>query len=112
MKALSKAALVLLSVLTMCSLGFGADASSLKPRPGAKVAIVVFEDLQCPDCARAYPVVWETANAHKIPVVLHDFPLPRHNWSFDAAIWARYFDTKSEKLGNDFRGYIYRNQVQ
>ena len=72
----------------------------------------MFEDLECPDCARAYPVVWEAARAHKIPVVLHDFPLPKHPWSFDAAVWARYFDTKSEKLGNDFRAFIYKNQPQ
>jgi len=58
---------------------FAADASVLKPPPGAKVAIVMFEDLECPDCANAYPLVWEAADAHKIPVVLHDFPLPRHN---------------------------------
>jgi protein-disulfide isomerase len=89
-----------------------ADGSSLKPPPGARVAIVMFEDLECPDCARAYPVVWETANAHKVPVVLHDFPLPQHPWSFDAAVYARYFDTKSEKLGNDFRGFIFSNQPQ
>lgn len=112
MKAFSKAALVLLSVLTSSVVCFAADASNFKPPPGAKVAIVMFEDLQCPDCASAYPVVRETANAHKVPVMLHDFPLPRHNWSFDAAIWARYFDTQSEKLGNDFRGFIYQNQVQ
>lgn len=89
-----------------------ADGSSLKPPPGARVAIVVFEDLECPDCARAYPVVWDTANAHHVPVVLHDFPLQMHPWSFDAAVFARYFDTKSEKLGNDFRGYIFKNQPQ
>ncbi|HKD78339.1 MAG TPA: thioredoxin domain-containing protein [Candidatus Angelobacter sp.] len=91
---------------------YAADGSSLKPPPGARVAIVMFEDLECPDCARAYPVVWETANSHKIPVVLHDFPLQMHPWSFDAAVYARYFDTKSEKLGNDFRGYIFSNQPQ
>jgi len=90
-----------------------ADDSSLKPPPGARVAIVVFEDLQCPDCSRAYPVVWETANSHHVPVLLHDFPLTKlHPWAFDAAVYARYFDTKSEKLGNDFRGYIYSNQRQ
>ncbi len=72
----------------------------------------MFEDLECPDCANAYPVVWEAANAHKIPVVLHDFPLPRHNWSFDAAVWARYFDSKSQKAGDDFRGFIFANQRQ
>lgn len=89
---------------------WAADGSSLKLPPGAKVAVVVFEDLQCPDCARAYPVVWDAANAHHIPVVLHDFPLPQHNWSFRAAVIARFFDTKSEKMGNDYRGYIYRSQ--
>jgi protein-disulfide isomerase len=99
-----------LGVLSLTMAAFAADASSLKPPAGAKVAVVVFEDLQCPDCARAYPLVWETANAHKVPVVLHDFPLPMHNWSFDAAVYARFFDTKSQKLGDDFRGYIYQNQ--
>lgn len=107
-----KFALVAALALALGRTALAADASSLKPPPGAKVAVVVFEDLECPDCARAYPVVWETANAHKVPVVLHDFPLPRHAWSFDAAVWARFFDTKGEKLGNDFRGYIYANQPQ
>jgi protein-disulfide isomerase len=91
---------------------FAADGSDLKPPPGAKVAIVVFEDLQCPDCSRAYPMVWETANSHNVPVVLHDFPLPMHNWAFDAAVWARYFDKKSVALGNEFRKFVYAKQVQ
>jgi protein-disulfide isomerase len=89
---------------------WAADGSSLKLPPGVAVAVVIFEDLQCPDCARAYPVVWDTASAHHVPVVLHDFPLPKHNWSFRAAVFARFFDTKSQKLGNDYRGYVYRNQ--
>lgn len=101
-----------LAVAALSISAHAADGSSLKPPPGARVAIVVFEDLECPDCARAYPVVWDTANAHHVPVVLHDFPLQMHPWSFDAAVFARYFDTKSEKLGNDFRGYIFKNQEQ
>lgn len=103
---------LLLAILSLSAAAFAADASTLKPPPGTKVAIVMFEDLECPDCARAYPVVWDAANAHHIPVVLHDFPLSMHPWSFQAAIYARYFDTKSQKLGNDFRGYIYQNQRQ
>lgn len=94
----------------MSAAAFAADASSLKPPPGAKVAIVAFEDLECPDCARAFPMLQEAAKAHKVPLVLHDFPLPRHAWSFDAAVFARFFDTKSQKLGDEFRGYIYQNQ--
>jgi protein-disulfide isomerase len=88
------------------------DASVLKPPAGARIAIVMFEDLQCPECAHAYPLVWEAANAHKIPVVLRDFPLPRHNWAFDAAVWAQYFDQTSVSLGNEFRKFIYANQTQ
>jgi protein-disulfide isomerase len=106
-KTLFFSALILLSIST-----YAADASSLKPPPGARVAIVVFEDLECPTCATVYPQLWEAGNAHKVPVVLHDFPLSGHPWSFDAAVFARFFDEKSEKLGNDFRGYIYRNQPQ
>src|SRR5579864_5315147 len=94
------------------AMSHAADGSQLKPPPGARVAIVMFEDLECPDCARAYPVVWDAAKKHNIPVVLHDFPLQAHPWSFDAAVFARYFDSKSEKLGDDFRGYIFQNQPQ
>ena len=107
--------LILLAALGLSACAFAADASALKPPRGAKMAIVMFEDLECPDCANAYPLVWEAADAHKIPVVLHDFPLPRHSWSFEAAIWARYFDTKDTreaKIGNDFRRYIFANQKQ
>ncbi|HEY6253618.1 MAG TPA: thioredoxin domain-containing protein [Candidatus Angelobacter sp.] len=112
MKAHLKSLFILLALVAFSTAGFSADGSSLKPPPGAKVAIVVFEDLECPDCKNAYPLVWDVANAHHIPVVLHDFPLSIHPWSFEAAIYARYFDTKSQKLGNDFRGYIYKNQPQ
>jgi protein-disulfide isomerase len=85
---------------------------ALKPPKGAQVAIVVFEDLQCPDCRRAAPLVEEAARTYKIPVVRHDFPLPMHNWSYDAAVIARYFDTRSKQLGNEFRDYIFEHQPE
>jgi len=85
---------------------------ALRPPKGAQVALVVFEDLQCPDCRRAAPLVEEAARTYKIPVVRHDFPLPMHNWSYDAALIARYFDTLSKQLGNDFRDYIFLHQPE
>lgn len=84
----------------------------LPPPPGAKVAIVVFQDLEWPDCATAYPLLLEAARAHNVPLVVHDFPLPRHNWSFQAAVNARFFDQQSQKLGDEFRGYILQDQKQ
>jgi protein-disulfide isomerase len=101
---------ILVLVLSLTGFCFAADGSLLKPPTGAKVAVVVFEDLECPSCAHAYPVVWAAANASKVPVVLRDYPLSKHPWSYKAAIFARFFDTKSQTLGNDFRGYIYRTQ--
>ena len=84
---------------------------ALKPPVGAKVAIIVFEDLQCPDCARAHPLVKQVSEAQKVPVIHRDFPLPQHNFARPAAVYARYFDTKSQKLGNAFREYIFLNQA-
>jgi protein-disulfide isomerase len=103
---------VSLGLFALSVSAFAADATLLKPPRGATVAIVIFEDLQCADCSKVYPVVWETAEAHKIPVVLHDFPLPMHNWAFEAAVWARNFDKTSPDLGNEFRKFIYANQTQ
>lgn len=85
-------------------------AAVLKPPAGAKAAIVIFEDLQCPDCARAHPLVRDVAKATSVPIIRHDFPLPKHDWSFKAAVIARYFDSKSEKLGEGWRMYCYTHQ--
>jgi protein-disulfide isomerase len=88
------------------------DTRALRPPKGTRVAIVVFEDLQCPDCARANPLLEEAARTYKIPLVRYDFPLPMHNWSFQAAIMARYFDTKSQKLGDELRDELFKHQSE
>ncbi len=74
------------------------------------MAIVEFEDLECPDCANANPLLKEAAAKYNIPWVRHDFPLPFHVWSSQAAINARWFDTKSKKLGDDYRDLVFANQ--
>jgi protein-disulfide isomerase len=105
--------LVTVIVLSLASLASAQKGPSvLKPPKGAQVAIVVFEDLQCPDCRRAAPLVEQAGKTYRIPIVRHDFPLPIHNWSFDAAIMARYFDTHSKQLGNTFRDYIFAHQPE
>jgi protein-disulfide isomerase len=87
------------------------DPAALRPPAGARVAIVEFEDMECPDCARANPVVRDAAAKYNIPLIRHDFPLPMHNWSFIAAVNARWFDTKSKKIGDEYRDYIFANQI-
>ena len=83
----------------------------LRPPKGSQVAIIVFEDLECPMCRRTAPLVEQAGKTYKIPVIRHDFPLPMHPWSYQAAVMARYFDTFSKSMGNDFRDYIFQNQL-
>lgn len=66
--------------------------------------------MECPDCARANPLLKEAADKYHIPWVRHDFPLPQHAWSFQAAVNARWFDTKSKKIGDDYRDEVFANQ--
>ena len=90
------------------------NAKALRPPAGARVALVEFEDLECPDCARANPVLKEAAEKYRIPWVRRDFPLPQHTWSFEAAVDARWFDVKSKagkKLGDDFRDAVFAAQA-
>ena len=98
---------LVLPLLVVSSFAFAQDASLLRPPKGAQVALVVFQDLQCPMCRTDAPLEEQAAKAHKIPLVRHDFPLPTHNWSFNAAVLARYIDSQGKDLGNQFRDFIF-----
>lgn len=88
------------------------DTSMLKPPAGAKIAIFKFEDLECPACAHAYPIVHAAAERYRIPIVRHDFPLQMHIWSRDAAITARYLQDKvSPQVAEEFRGAVFAAQT-
>ena len=89
------------------------DTSMFKPPAGARVAIVEFEDLECPACAHAFPIVHAAAAHYDIPLVRRDFPLGgMHIWSLDAAVWARYLQDKvSPKTAEDYRGAIFAAQT-
>ncbi len=86
------------------------DPSALRPPAGARVAIVDFEDRESPDCARANPLLKEAAAKYKLPWVRHDFPLPFHAWSFNAAVNARWFDLKSKAIGDEYRDAVFATQ--
>ncbi|MBV9671084.1 MAG: thioredoxin domain-containing protein [Acidobacteriales bacterium] len=95
---------------------FAQDDSSkrqiLKPPAGAKVAIISFEDFECPDCGRAHPLLVEMSKKYSIPLVRHDFPLPQHPWAMQAALINRYIESKNPKLASEYRDQVYANQPQ
>src|SRR5277367_4129532 len=88
------------------------DTSMLRAPAGSRVAIYEFEDLECPACARAFPIVHAAIDKYKIPLVRHDFALKMHVWSFDAAVIARYIQDKiSAQAAEDYRRAVFANQT-
>jgi len=87
------------------------DTSMLRAPAGSTVAIFEFEDLECPACARAFPIVHAAVDKYKIPLLRHDFPLQIHVWSRDAAIIARYIQDKiSPQAAEEYRRAVFASQ--
>ena len=86
------------------------NAPALRPPVGAKVAIVEFDDLECPLCAAWNPVLAAAAARYHVAWVRHDFLIRSHNWSRQAAVNARWFCTRSTKLGSDYRNAVFAQQ--
>src|SRR5579875_2663147 len=89
------------------------DTSSFKPPAGVKVAVIEYEDLECPACAHAFPIVHQAINHYHIPIEEHDFQIPSHMWSHDAAIFAHYLKAKvSPEIAEDFRRETFAMQYR
>jgi protein-disulfide isomerase len=108
----------LLAVASSACAQFGApspgmhvlDASALHPPAGARVAIVEFADMECPACALANPHIKQAVAQYNIPWVRYDFLIPGHIWSPTAAVNARWFESKSKALGDEYRDEVFASQ--
>lgn len=61
--------------------------------PNASIRIDVFSDYECPACDNFYegtlrPMIDDYVASGKVYLVHHDFPLPMHKYSREAARWA------------------------
>ena len=89
------------------------DTSMLKPPPGVKVAVIEWEDLECPACRNAFPIVHSAIAHYHIPLVRYDFQIPGHIWSHEASIYARYIQDKiSPDLATDYRRQVFASQFR
>ena len=50
------------------------DTSMLRAPAGVPVAIYEFEDLECPACAHAFPIVHAAVDKYKIPLIRQRLP--------------------------------------
>lgn len=77
------------------------------------VRVIIYQDLECPDCARWHGI-FETQiiprYGARVGFEFRDFPLPQHLWSFNAAVLARYFDTRNLRIGMAWRDYCFTHQ--
>lgn len=87
------------------------DTSILRPPNGSQVAIIEFEDLECPFCARVSTLVQDAMSRYHVPRVHHDFIIQSHTWSRTAAIYARYLEDKiAPQVAEEFRRDLFAHQ--
>jgi protein-disulfide isomerase len=74
--------------------------------PASPVRVIVFEDLQCPDCA-AFRVMLDEKLLPKYRAAVafehRDFPLAKHAWARKAAIASRFFQGINPDLAFKYR---------
>ena len=84
---------------------FGAD-HLVEGNSKSPARVLIFEDLQCPDCA-GFRVMLDKQILPKFGARVafehQDFPLPKHNWARKAAIASRYFESVKPALAVEYR---------
>jgi len=89
------------------------DTSMLKPPAGQKIAVIEWEDLECPACSRAFPIVHEAVRHYNIPLVRYDFMIPGHAWSKTAEIDARFMqDSYGMEYATEYRREVFATQYK
>jgi protein-disulfide isomerase len=76
------------------------------------VRVVIYEDLQCPDCAAFRSMLDEKLLPRfgaRVAFEHRDFPLAKHAWARKAAVAARFFEETDPQLGLAFRRHALSN---
>lgn len=97
--------LLLLAVLLTTPM-LDAQSPLTEGKAGSPIRVVVYEDLQCTDCAALRTMMDRTLvpkYADRVAFVHRDFPLAKHAWARPAAIAARFFAEIRPELGLQFR---------
>ena len=93
------------AAMLLSSMGLAAQGL-VEGRAGSPVRVIIYEDLQCPDCAD-FRVMLDQRILPKyggrVEFVHRDFPLAKHAWARRAAIAARFFTEKDPQLGLEYR---------
>ncbi len=97
------------------------DPFALDNRPArgtrdAKVNVIVYDDFECPYCAKGYQILFDDIFPEykdKIMVTYKDFPLYEiHPWAIHAAVNANCLGAQSTDAYWAFSDYVHANQAQ
>ena len=87
-------------------LAAGAGNRLVEGNVNSRVRVIVFEDLQCPDCAE-FRIMLDQKLLPKyggrVAFEHRDFPLAKHKWARRAALAARFFEEISPELAVCYR---------
>ena len=100
------------AALLLSAIGLAAQGL-VEGRAGSPVRVVIYEDLQCPDCANFRVMLDQQIlpkYGDRVEFVHRDFPLAKHAWARRAAIAARFFTEKDPKLGLEYRRHTMATQ--
>jgi len=96
-------------VLVLAAVGLSAQQALVEGPTESKVRVLIYEDLQCPDCAAFRRMMDQNLlprYSARVAFVHRDFPLAKHAWARKAAIAARYFAGIKPELGLAYRRNI------
>lgn len=109
--ALDTIALTVIRTLAiLLASAFAAPAAGpVEGNPNSPVRVIVYENLQCSDCAVFRKMMDDQLlpkYGDKVAFEHRDFPLAKHAWARPAALAARHFDRTKPGLGIVFRRAI------
>jgi protein-disulfide isomerase len=92
--------------------GTAAEQHLMEGAAQSTVQVLIYEDLQCPDCADFRTMLDQQLLPRYAATVRfehRDFPLAKHAWARKAAIAARFFEEAQPGLGVVYRKYALAN---
>jgi protein-disulfide isomerase len=84
-------------------------------RAGSAVRVLIYEDLQCPDCADFRAMMDKRIlpkYGDRVEFIHRDFPLAKHAWARRAAIAARFFGARDARLGLEYRRHTFATHAE
>ncbi|HZR29156.1 MAG TPA: thioredoxin domain-containing protein [Terriglobales bacterium] len=95
---------------------FALDNRPVRGAQDAKVKVIVYDDFECPYCARGYQMLFNDILPEykdKILITYKDFPLYEiHPWAIHAAVDANCLGAQSNDAYWAFSDYVHANQGQ